>query len=300
MLNEMNVAANSRATPIPDIQGAVIGSLDAASGALFRAGYLPFGENTSTTTGRFRFTGRRSDANTASGAQPSGLYYYRARMYAPDLGRFLQPDPIGYAGGLNVYAYVGNDPLNLLDPLGLWTLQVGFSFYAGGWWLGGQVSFGVVADSHGNAGYYGTVGGGPTVGGGLKAGIGGAVSSAPTINDLNGPGAGVSVVAGAGVGGSFDWSKGTTQAGQTYNSWGGSVGPAVGAAISAGPSGTSVICQIGPDCGNSAQSGPASVPPAPASSNAPTSSIVPAGLTSAAQGGGVLGDTAGNQTPSLK
>jgi|GEM_PF-3476175 len=124
MLNEMNVAANSRATPIPDIQGSVIGSLDAASGALFQAGYLPFGENTATTTGRFRFTGRRQDANTASRAQPSGLYYYRARMYAPDLGRFLQPDPIGYAGGLNVYGYVGNDPLNLVDPLGLRTLNM--------------------------------------------------------------------------------------------------------------------------------------------------------------------------------
>ncbi len=124
MLNEMNVAANARATPIPDIQGSVIGSLDAASGALFKAGYLPFGENTSTTTGRFRFTGRRLDTNTASGAQPSGLYYYRARVYAPDLGRFLQPDPIGYAGGLNVYGYVGNDPLNLVDPLGL-AAQVG-------------------------------------------------------------------------------------------------------------------------------------------------------------------------------
>jgi|GEM_PF-4241257 len=119
MLNEMNVAANSRATPIPDIQGSVIGSLDAASGALFKAGYLPFGENTATTIGRFRFTGRRLDANTASGAQPSGLYYYRARVYAPDLGRFLQPDPIGYAGGLNVYGYVGNDPLNLMDPNGM-------------------------------------------------------------------------------------------------------------------------------------------------------------------------------------
>ena len=35
------------------------------------------------------------------------------------LGRFLQTDPIGVAGGVNLYAYVGNDPLNLIDPYGL-------------------------------------------------------------------------------------------------------------------------------------------------------------------------------------
>jgi uncharacterized protein RhaS with RHS repeats len=39
-------------------------------------------------------------------------------MYSPALGRFLQPDPFGYAGGNNLYAYVDDDPLNLLDPYG--------------------------------------------------------------------------------------------------------------------------------------------------------------------------------------
>ena len=51
--------------------------------------------------------------------EPSGLYYYRARMYSPTLGRFMQPDPIGYQGGVHLYAYVGNDPLNRIDPSGL-------------------------------------------------------------------------------------------------------------------------------------------------------------------------------------
>jgi RHS repeat-associated protein len=55
----------------------------------------------------------------------AGLYYYKARMYQPGLGRFLQPDPIGYGGGANLYAYVGNDPINFVDPLGLQTLAPG-------------------------------------------------------------------------------------------------------------------------------------------------------------------------------
>jgi RHS repeat-associated protein len=47
-----------------------------------------------------------------------GLYYYKARMYAPSLGRFIQTDPIGYGDGMNMYAYVGNNPVNVSDTTG--------------------------------------------------------------------------------------------------------------------------------------------------------------------------------------
>jgi uncharacterized protein RhaS with RHS repeats len=47
------------------------------------------------------------------------LYHYKARTYSPTLGRFLQPDPIGYGDGMDMYAYVGADPVNFTDPFGL-------------------------------------------------------------------------------------------------------------------------------------------------------------------------------------
>ncbi|MEW6278500.1 MAG: RHS repeat-associated core domain-containing protein, partial [Candidatus Eremiobacterota bacterium] len=57
-------------------------------------------------------TGQQFDGDT-------GLYYLRARFYDPTMGRFTTRDPIGYAGGNNVYAYVGNNPINGADPSGL-------------------------------------------------------------------------------------------------------------------------------------------------------------------------------------
>jgi RHS repeat-associated protein len=47
-----------------------------------------------------------------------GMYYYKARMYSATLGRFMQVDPVGYTGGVNLYGYVNDDPLNASDPTG--------------------------------------------------------------------------------------------------------------------------------------------------------------------------------------
>jgi RHS repeat-associated protein len=61
--------------------------------------------------GRFQYTGQKWIAEP-------GLYDFKARMYHPSLGRFLQSDPIGYGDGMNIYAYVRANPVNLVDPTG--------------------------------------------------------------------------------------------------------------------------------------------------------------------------------------
>jgi RHS repeat-associated protein len=52
----------------------------------------------------------------------SGLYYARNRYYAPGIGRFISEDPIGFGGGVNFYAYCGGDPVNFIDPMGLFRI----------------------------------------------------------------------------------------------------------------------------------------------------------------------------------
>jgi RHS repeat-associated protein len=76
--------------------------------------YTPFGDalvRDETVYNPHQFTGRQYDAE-------SGLYHYRARAYSPDIGRFMQQDPAGMADGANMYAYVGNNPVNFVDSKG--------------------------------------------------------------------------------------------------------------------------------------------------------------------------------------
>jgi len=94
--------------------GSVTNLTDATGATVESYAYDVFGKPSSVSSiGNARmFTGRDYD-------QETGLYYYRARMYSPELGRFLQTDPIGYRSGINLYTYCSNNPLNFVDPMGL-------------------------------------------------------------------------------------------------------------------------------------------------------------------------------------
>ena len=91
------------------------GRLSGCAAGVFcqRMAYDEYGRLVSgqTTGPAYRYTGRRFDAE-------SELYYYRARYYSPSLGRFINADPLGPIDDINLYAYVKNDPVNLVDPAG--------------------------------------------------------------------------------------------------------------------------------------------------------------------------------------
>ena len=90
---------------LTDINGAVVQSYV----------YNSFGnieQQVGNVVNPYTYTGREIDTE-------SGLYFYRARYYDSLMGRFINEDPIGFAGGINFYAYVQGNPINWVDPWGL-------------------------------------------------------------------------------------------------------------------------------------------------------------------------------------
>jgi len=109
------IKGGGTSTYLQDALGNVIG-LTGVSGAI-QTSYIydPYGNVTASGAANdnpYQYTGRENDG--------TGLYYYRARYYAPTIGRFVSEDPLGWASGqTNAYAYVGGNPVQFTDPLGL-------------------------------------------------------------------------------------------------------------------------------------------------------------------------------------
>jgi len=115
-----DVLATTTAYLLPDGLRSALAITDSAGTVQTEYSYEPFGQTTATgvlSTNPFQYTDRENDS--------TGLYYYRNRYYHAALHRFISEDPIEFTGGdVNLYAYVGNNPIRFNDPHGLFSIPL--------------------------------------------------------------------------------------------------------------------------------------------------------------------------------
>ncbi len=103
---------SNRSWLLADHQGSVVATTNSAGAVVASNTYDEDGVPGASNAGRFQYTGQ-------AWIPEVGLYDYKARLYSPTLGRFMQSDPIGYGDGMNMYNYVHSDGVNGRDPSGM-------------------------------------------------------------------------------------------------------------------------------------------------------------------------------------
>lgn len=178
---------------ITNAVGAPVAATNASKEVVWRWHPLPFGGGAvdddpdgdgQAFTLQQRLPGQYADAET-------GFYTNGFRDYDPASGRYLEPDPIGLAGGMNSYVYVDNNPLSSIDPYGLYRIEVGAYFG-----FGGSLIFG---RNEATGQYF--------LGGALGVGFGGGVTVDPDGASPDGANA-RQCDAGVSLGGNIDVSAG--------------------------------------------------------------------------------------------